>query len=188
MTEVLAIIVAVFAALLAVERREKGAWYRDDPNTEDLDENEPDIIAGVGYTAPSTPAGAYRKAQKAAKSPVVERGRFKIAGKHGAYMIREKTPKGTATHGSVHTHRQAKEWMWCLHNGWNYQECKKAHRNLKARKYARAYRRNKEIEESNRDLELQAMEMGWGNLDFSTDERGYRTYYPPEGPGFRTYY
>tara|TARA_R100001509_G_scaffold158374_1_gene123500 strand:- start:917 stop:1561 length:645 start_codon:yes stop_codon:yes gene_type:complete len=144
--EVIALIMAAFAALLAVERRKKGAWHRDDPNTDDLDENEPDIIAGVGYTAPVSPAAAYRKAQKAAKSPVVERGRFKIKGKHGEWWIREKDAKSrggygpgnvSQKHGHVHTLRQAKEWMWCLHNGWNYDECKKAHKREKQREYNR---------------------------------------------------
>lgn len=154
--EVYAIIVAVFAALLAVDRK-------------DLEE-------------------AHPKAKKAGKSPVVERGRFKIAGKYGSFIVREKTPKGTATHGSVHTLRQAKEWMWCLHNGLNYADVLKAHRNKKQREYARAYRHNRHVDLVNRDLKLQSMEMGWGCGNYSTDEEGYRTYYPPEGPGFRTYY
>lgn len=135
--EVIALIMGLLVALLAVERRKKGAWHRDDPKTDDLDENEPDIIAGVGYTAPNTHVGAYRKARKAAKSPVIERGQFKIAGKHGSYIIRERQPWGTATLGTVHTQRQAKEWLWCLHNGWNYEECKKAHKREKQREYNR---------------------------------------------------
>tara|TARA_R100000353_G_scaffold13986_1_gene13929 strand:- start:70 stop:567 length:498 start_codon:yes stop_codon:yes gene_type:complete len=164
--EVIAIIMVAFAALLAVERK-----------TEDLGKIEPD-----------RPIMAYYVAKKAGRSPVVERGRFKIAGKHGDYIIREKTPVGTATHGSVYTLRQAKEWMWCLHNNWDYEECRKAHKRKKQREYTRAYRHNRHVDSVNRDLELMSRESGWGAGNYSTDEQGYRTYYPPEGPGFRTYY
>ncbi len=156
--EVIAIIMVAFAALLAVERKPGDA----DPPAPNL-----------------TPEAAYRAARRAAReNGILARGRFKIAGEYGDYKIREKLPMGCATHGSVHTLRQAKEWLWCLHHDFDYEACKRAHKNRRARlaRRDREYRYGED--ERRRDLALQAAEMGFH--DFSEDARGRRTYYPSE--------
>tara|TARA_R110002012_G_scaffold196614_1_gene365073 strand:+ start:89 stop:592 length:504 start_codon:yes stop_codon:yes gene_type:complete len=166
--EVIALIMAAFAALLVVERKSEDA----PPSRSSRYDRE----------------AAYYKARKAAREGILARGRFKIAGEYGDYKIREKLSGGCATHGSVHTLRQAKEWLWCLHNNFDYDACKKAHKNGRARRSRKALQEARDIEESNRDLELQAYEMGWRGGSFSTDNDGRRTYYPPEGAGRYTYY
>lgn len=149
--EVIAIIMVAFAALLAVERKSEDA----PPSRYDRE-------------------AAYYKARKAAREGILVRGRFKIVGKHGDYKVREKLSAGCATHGTVHTLRQAKEWLWCLHHDFDYEACKRAHKNRLARQARRRYGED----ERRRDLAVQAAEMGFH--DFSEDEQGRRTYYPSE--------
>ena len=156
--EVIALIMALFVALLAVERK-----------PEDPDEPDPHL----------PPWKAYRVARRAAaRENILARGRFKITGKHGNYKVREKDPMGCATHGSVHTLRQAKEWLWCLHHDFDYEACKRAHKNRLARLARRDREYCSEEAERRRDLATQAAEMGFH--DFSEDEQGRRTYYPSE--------
>ena len=154
--EVIALIMALFVALLAVERKSEDA----PPSRYDRE-------------------AAYYKARKAAREGILIRGRFKIVGEHGNYKIREKLPQmGCATHGTVHTLRQAKEWLWCLHNDFDYEACKKAHKNRLARRYRRDREYRNGEDERRRDLAVQAAEMGFH--DFSEDAQGRRTYYPSE--------
>ena len=154
--EVFAIIVALFGAVLAVERKSEDSWR----------------------LGPNRPIEAYIHAKKAGKTPVIERGRFTIFGKHGDYKIREKTPKGNATYGSVYNIRQAKEWLWCLDQGYDYDTVKRAYRNMKGRASREARLERQRRAQRRRDVALQAAEMGLHN--FSTDSEGNRTYYASE--------
>ena len=134
-------------------------------------------------------AAAYARAKEAGKSDITVRGYAKIAGKHGGYYIRINGGvdglRGSVRTSTVYTLRQAKEWLWCIHNGFSYDEVLREHRNRKQREYARNYRENRERDERNADIALMAAECGFH--DFSTDANGYRTYYPSEGL-FRPYY
>jgi hypothetical protein len=129
--EVIVLIMALFAALLAVDRKR-------------LEE-------------------AHPEAKKAGKSPPLERGRFKIKGKHGKWWVHEANAGSrgghgpgnvSRKHGQVHTLRQAKEWLWCLHNGLNYADVLKAHRNKKQREYNRNRppRRQRSINRHRREI------------------------------------
>jgi ABC-type nickel/cobalt efflux system permease component RcnA len=167
--EVIALIMALFAALLAVERKSEDA----PPSRYDRE-------------------AAYYKARKAAREGILVRGRFKIVGKHGNYKVREKLSGGCATHGTVHTLRQAKEWLWCLHHDFDYEACKRAHKNRRARQARRDREYVYTKAERRRDVALQAAEVGYHN--FSTDSEGNRTYYAGEwgtrsrGYGSGSYY
>ena len=169
--EVIALIMVAFAALLAVERK-----------SEDAPPSRSDGVAAYRKARIDGREGdlenAYYRCRRAAREGILVRGRFKITGKHGDYRVREKLPTGCATHGSIYTLRQAKEWLWCLHNDFDYEACKRAYRNGLARRSRRVRQKARDFEERRRDLAVQAAEMGFH--DFSEDEQGRRTYYPSE--------
>ena len=159
-------------------------------------ESEDEHPQGAARDSGMCLAAAYARAKEAGKSDITVRGYAKIRGKHGGYYVRVKYGatgigwrkgggNGTWRSYKVHTLRQAKEMLLCIHSGFNYEEVKADHRRRQQREYARNYRVNKERNERNADIALMAAECGFH--DFSTDADGYRTYYPSEGL-FRPYY